>query len=441
MTYLANGGSRPHAIWTMDGSPGWGYDANGNVTTDGQRTWTWNYDNTPSSINGPGSANESYGYDADGERVTVTSGSNPTTVFLGGLWVEVVGSSQRGLFLFNGQLMVSGSAGLGLTYYHSDHLGSIVTAGSGTSVGTQDYTPWGEERNAGGMPQTAFNYTGQRKDTTGLLDYHARQYDPALARFTSADSIVPGAASASGGGAATLGGGSTTPLTVDFHEPGFANQLNQHNAATGSMGFWFQLSSEEQQKAESPMGPANPQALNRYSYVLNNPLRYTDPTGHFIWWAVGAIIGGVGALGYYLYTHWGHVNFWEAVVYTAGGAAAGAGLTWLVEGGIAVLSGLLGEAVDQAVERLPVPDIPASVSTVAEFGSKVMQWGTGSDVARARMATLSSEELESNGVTLDMAKAWRDFYLNEIVRNPSNPSAPGRAELMQRAVELLSNQQ
>jgi len=26
--------------------------------------------------------------------------------------------------------------------------------------------------------------------------------------------------------------------------------------------------------------PGNPQALNRYSYVLNNPLRYNDPSGH-----------------------------------------------------------------------------------------------------------------------------------------------------------------
>jgi RHS repeat-associated protein len=26
--------------------------------------------------------------------------------------------------------------------------------------------------------------------------------------------------------------------------------------------------------------PGNPQQLNRYSYVTNNPLRYTDPSGH-----------------------------------------------------------------------------------------------------------------------------------------------------------------
>src|SRR4030065_178356 len=26
--------------------------------------------------------------------------------------------------------------------------------------------------------------------------------------------------------------------------------------------------------------PGNPQSLNRYSYVLNNPLRYKDPSGH-----------------------------------------------------------------------------------------------------------------------------------------------------------------
>ncbi|MBU1751451.1 MAG: RHS repeat-associated core domain-containing protein, partial [Chloroflexi bacterium] len=53
---------------------------------------------------------------------------------------------------------------------------------------------------------------------TGLLYYGARYYDPLLGRFVSADTVVPGA--------------------------------------------------------------GNPQAFNRYSYVLNNPLRYVDPTGH-----------------------------------------------------------------------------------------------------------------------------------------------------------------
>src|SRR5215212_5565516 len=83
-------------------------------------------------------------------------------------------------------------------------------------------------------------------------------------------------------------------LTVDFHEPGFAGQL----AGENGQPFWFQMSGEQQRQAESPWGPANPQSYNRYSYVQNNPLRYTDPTGHFIsgqfdtWVNMGIILGG-----------------------------------------------------------------------------------------------------------------------------------------------------
>ena len=62
------------------------------------------------------------------------------------------------------------------------------------------------------------NYTGQRLDGTGLLFYNARYYDPAIGRFLSADTVAP------------------------------------HRE--------------------------NSQSRNRYSYVLNNPLKYTDPTGH-----------------------------------------------------------------------------------------------------------------------------------------------------------------
>ncbi len=44
-------------------------------------------------------------------------------------------------------------------------------------------------------------------------------------------------------------------------------------------GFWFQLTGEDKQKLVSS-GPHNVQALNRYSYVMDNPLRYNDPAGH-----------------------------------------------------------------------------------------------------------------------------------------------------------------
>ena len=42
--------------------------------------------------------------------------------------------------------------------------------------------------------------------------------------------------------------------------------------------------------------PGDPQALNQYSYVLNNPLRYNDPSGHCPWCigaAIGAVVGAV----------------------------------------------------------------------------------------------------------------------------------------------------
>ena len=96
-----------------------------------------------------------------------------------------------------------------------------MTDGSGNLVGELRYHPYGGTRYSWGSTPTGYRFTGQREDATiGLYFYNARYYDPALGRFISADTVVP----------------------------------NPHNS----------------------------QSLNRYSYVLGNPLRYIDPSGHCI---------------------------------------------------------------------------------------------------------------------------------------------------------------
>jgi RHS repeat-associated protein len=108
-------------------------------------------------------------------------------------------------------------------FIHSDHLGStsLTTNITGTVVAETRYLPYAEERWTSGGAVTDFTFTGQRAERGfGLMDYNARYYDPGLGRFVSADTVVPQA--------------------------------------------------------------GNPQALNRYAYVLGNPLRYNDPTGHYL---------------------------------------------------------------------------------------------------------------------------------------------------------------
>ncbi len=41
--------------------------------------------------------------------------------------------------------------------------------------------------------------------------------------------------------------------------------------------------------------PKEPLSYNRYVYVNNNPLKYTDPNGHFAWFIFGAIFYTIGS--------------------------------------------------------------------------------------------------------------------------------------------------
>jgi RHS repeat-associated protein len=112
--------------------------------------------------------------------------------------------------------------------FKTDHLGSIsVLTSGGAVVQTLSYDAWGNRRNPNGTDDTTNSITSQATrgftgeeelSVAGLIHLNGRVYDPILARFTSAD-----------------------PTVSD---------------------------------------PLNPQGWNRYSYVGNDPLTFTDPNGY-----------------------------------------------------------------------------------------------------------------------------------------------------------------
>ena len=135
---------------------------------------------------------------------------------------------------------LNGLSAAQVNYLHHDQLGSVavVTDGAGTPAGKSDavidrlaYDPWGKRRNINanvGNPDVGDAIVGamtergytmhEHLDEMGVIHMNGRVYDPLIGRFMSADPFI--------------------------------------------------------------QSPDNLQSYNRYSYVLNNPLCYTDPSGY-----------------------------------------------------------------------------------------------------------------------------------------------------------------
>ena len=239
-TYAQTGNAGLHAATALTGAGGgsFGYDQNGNQTSrPGGDTLVFDAANRLASYTS-GSDTTTFAYDADGARIVRDEGATET-IYVGGIY-ETDGTDKRSYYSFAGQVVAYRlqASGTDERYYLiSDHLGTNThqITYSDSSRSSQYYLPFGGSRGvSGGGLDTDRTYTGQVSDETltGLMFYNARYYDPLLRRFISPDTIVPDS--------------------------------------------------------------GNPQSLNRYSYVRNNPVNRADPSGHFDY-ATPKIDGGVRA--------------------------------------------------------------------------------------------------------------------------------------------------
>jgi hypothetical protein len=94
--------------------------------------------------------------------------------------------------------------------------------------------------------------------------------------------------------------------------------------------------------------------------------------------------------------------------------------------------------VNPAYERMNIPATPNNM-ILPSFGKGIIGWGAGPNDAEARFKNVTAQDvakMKTQGLTLEMAQAWQAFYDNETLRNPGNPTAPFRAQLMKKIVAL-----
>lgn len=244
-----NGNAGPHALLSAGADhTGYQYDLNGNMLQGGGRSIAWSIFDKPIKFSKNGSVKASFKYGPERFRyLKVTPESR--TYYLGKAYERIEsklapagpGKVEHKYFIYaDGQLVGihvkavdSGDTLPDETrYLHRDSLGSIdtITDGQGRIIDRMSYNPFGSRRGGDwrvntGEPLvpvlTNRGFTGhEHVDEMDLIHMNGRVYDPELGRFISADPLI--------------------------------------------------------------QFPYDPQSYNRYSYVLNNPLKYTDPSGYSV---------------------------------------------------------------------------------------------------------------------------------------------------------------
>jgi RHS repeat-associated protein len=201
-----------------------GYDANGNLTSDGVHTYNWDADGNVITIDTIGLT-----YDAMDRMVEQNRSGSYTQIVYGpgggNLALMSRQTLSRGFVpLVAGDKAVYNSSGL-VYYRHADWLGSSRLASTTSRTVYYDgaYAPYGENYTGTGTADISF--TGQDTDTVSsgsylLYDFLVREYHPTWGRW-----------------------------------------VNPNPAGLAAAN------------------PQSPQSWNRYAYVVNNPLALIDPFG------------------------------------------------------------------------------------------------------------------------------------------------------------------
>jgi RHS repeat-associated protein len=202
---------------------GYSYDASGNMLGDGAYSYTYNAE---SEITIGGGV--TYKYDGDGNRILKSSGK----AYWYGAGTEILdesdlsGNITNEYVFFGGKRIAMRTISTGtIDYYEEDMLGSsrtIVQAGQTTPCYDADFLPFGREVQVTFTCTPNYKFAGKERDSESGLDYFGARYDAStMGRFMTPD-----------------------PLGGHLEDP---------------------------------------QTLNKYAYVRNNPTTLTDPTGLDIW--------------------------------------------------------------------------------------------------------------------------------------------------------------
>ncbi len=239
-----------HGMTSITGGYVASYDANGNQSLSGDRTITYTVFDKPDHIENAQSVVE-FAYDANQKRFRrldqLPSGQTLTeTLYVGN--VEIITENPDSAtpvtsykrYIGDTVIVTEGDTSHRVEYTHKDHLGSLnaVTNDNGNLITQLSFSAFGQRRNhldwqtpinSNPAEQTTTRgYTGhEHVDSLNLIHLNARTYDAAVGQMMQADSIIP---------------------DID-----------------------------------------DSQSLNRFAYVLNNPLSYIDPTGNSVGLPRGSI--------------------------------------------------------------------------------------------------------------------------------------------------------